>query len=549
MRLRALAPAIVLLLSAACKEKPKPVVFQAVPVEKRSIVVSARATGTVQPDTVVEVKSKASGEILDMKVETGQMVQRGTLLVRVDQRTPRNRLNQTTADLEVAKARLENAEAQRKRSDELFKTQSISTEEHETAVLAVANARAVVVGAQVNAENAKIAMEDTDVLAPITGTVISKSVERGQVISSPTSDVGGGTVLLKMADLNLVQVRTLVDETDIGKIRAGLRATVTVGAYPNQPFQGEVLKIEPLAETVQNVTMFAVQVRIENRNGLLKPGMNADVEIHIGQRDNVLAVPNGALRTQRDVASAATVLGIPNEELQTLLATAQKRRDSLRATLAASTPTTDNAKADTAAKKPAGNTMTLQDGREVTLPPGVTEKQIRDIMAKFRTGERPNHEESALLRQVMGGGQGGGRGGFGGGGGMGGGMGGGGFGGRGQQQSSNFQFGGDYIVFVRKNGTATPIYVRTGLTDLDFSEVVSGITEADSVLVLPSASLVQQQTEAKNRMNQMTGGGGLPGMSSATTTNRPGGATGGAAPGGSPAGGGGARPPAGGNRP
>ena len=118
-----------------------------------------------------------------------------------------------SADLDVAKARFENAESVRKRSDELFKTQSISTEEHEAAVLAVANARAAVVSAQVNLDNAKIQMEDTDVLAPITGTIISKTVERGQVISSPTSDVGGGTVLLKMADLNLVQVRTLVDET------------------------------------------------------------------------------------------------------------------------------------------------------------------------------------------------------------------------------------------------------------------------------------------------------------------------------------------------
>ena len=120
-------------------------------------------------------------------------------------------------------------------------------------------------------------------LAPITGTIIEKTVERGQVISSPTSDVGGGTVLLKMADLNLVQVRTLVDETDIGKIQAGQRATVTVDAYPNRPFEGTVLKIEPQAETEQNVTMFPVLVRIENRNGLLRPGMNAEVEIHVGR--------------------------------------------------------------------------------------------------------------------------------------------------------------------------------------------------------------------------------------------------------------------------
>jgi HlyD family secretion protein len=532
MRIRSLAPLALLLLPAACGKKTEAVVFQAVPVEKRSIVVSARASGTVQPDTVVEVKSKASGEILEMRVETGQTVERGTLLVQVDQRTPRNRLNQAQADLDVAKARFENAEAQRKRSDELFKTQSISTEEHETAVLAVANARAVVVGAQVALENAKIAMEDTDVRAPITGTIISKSVERGQVISSPTSDVGGGTVLLKMADLNLVQVRTLVDETDIGKIRAGLRATVTVGSYPNQPFEGSVLKIEPLAETVQNVTMFAVQVRIENRNGLLKPGMNADVEVHIGQRDSVLAVPNAALRTPRDVNSAAQVLGIDAERLKTLLADAEKRRDSMRTTLAAQTPSRDTVKVDTIAKRPSGNTMTTPDGRQVPLPEGVTEAEARALMQKRFGGGQLTAAESATLQKIMqafragGGGRG-----FGGGNGRRGASGGG----------TDFQFGGNYIVFVRKNGEPVPVYIRTGLTDLDYSEVVSGLTAQDSVLVLPSASLVQQQTDARDRMTRMTGGGAVPGMTSQQPTRS--GTTGTTGTTGAPAGG--TRPPGG----
>ena len=159
--------------------------------------------------------------------------------------------------------------------------------------------------------------------APITGTIIEKSVERGQVISSPTKDVGGGTVLMKMADLNLVQVRTLVDETDIGKIQPGQSATVTVDAFPNRPFHGEVLKIEPQAQTEQNVTMFPVLVRIDNREGLLRPGMNAEVEIHVGEREGVLAVPNAALRTQRDVGSAAQVLGLDPAQVQRELAESQ----------------------------------------------------------------------------------------------------------------------------------------------------------------------------------------------------------------------------------
>lgn len=491
---------LALVVGAGCKRQQAPaVLYQSVPVERRDVVVSARATGTIQPDTVVEVKSKASGEILEMRVETGATVQRGTLLVRVDQRSPRNTLNQAEADLDVVRARLQNAEAQKRRSDELFKSQSITEQEHETAVLSVANARAEVIRAQVAVEEARIAMEDTDVLAPIAGTIIAKNVERGQVISSPTRDVGGGTVLLTMADLGLVQVRTLVDETDIGKIRSGLRATVTVDAYPNQPFHGEVLKIEPQAETLQNVTMFPVLVRIDNRNGLLKPGMNADVELHIGRRDSVLAIPNAALRTQRDVGSAATVLGISNEDLQSMLTEARQAAEAAARPAGAARDST----AAPAATQAAANTMTTPDGRTINLPDGVTAEQARAIFRKRFSGETLTAQEQQVMQQLQrsfGGGAGGRAG-----------------GGRGRQAGgggggNDFQFGGDYIVFVLKNGRPTPVMVRTGLTDLDYSEVVRGLSPEDSVLVLPSASLVQQQQEQRTRINQMTGGGGLPGV-------------------------------------
>src|SRR5262249_38425882 len=164
------------------------------------------------PDTTVEVKSKASGEILQLLAETGQLVRRGAPLVRVDPRNARNALAQAEANLDVAKAQLTNATSQKNRSDELYKSQSITEQENEQARLDFANAKAAVVNAQVAVDNAKIQLEDTDVRAPITGTVIEKDVERGAVIASATNNVSGGTTLLKMADLNLVQVNTLVDE-------------------------------------------------------------------------------------------------------------------------------------------------------------------------------------------------------------------------------------------------------------------------------------------------------------------------------------------------
>ncbi len=493
---------LALLALAACKKETPTVVYQAVPAEKRNIVVSAQAAGAIQPDTTVEVKSKASGEILDMMVETGQLVQRGALMVQVDQRTPRNTLAQAEAQLEVARARLKNAASQLTRANELYKSQSITQTEQEKAELDFANAKAEVVSAEVAVENAKIRMADTDVRAPITGTIIEKNVERGQVISSPTSDVGGGTILLKMADLNLVQVKTLVDETDIGKIHAGLRATVTVDAYPNTPFEGEVLKVEPLATTQQNVTMFPVIVRIANRDGRLRPGMNAEVEIHVGQRDSVLAIPNAALRTQRDVASAAQVLGLDPAGIEAQLAAndsaAKARTDTAvgQTSQAAVAPGAGPAPATPAT--PAANTMTTPDGRTITLPPGVTEAQVRAIFAKRMSGKELTDAERATLRQVFAG------------------MGGGRPGGAPRPASNDFQFGGRYIVFVLRNGVPTPVNVRTGLTDLDYSEVMSGVALGDSVLVLPSASMIQSQQEFKQRIGNMTGGG-LPGVRQTTT--------------------------------
>jgi HlyD family secretion protein len=471
-------------LSGACRKAAPPTPYQAIAVEPRDIVVSAQAAGTLQPDTTVEVKSKASGEILQLGAETGQIVKRGAPLVRIDPRNARNALAQAQADLDVAQAKLENATSQKRRSDELFKSQSITQQEHEQSVLDYANAKSEVVRTQVSVDNARIQLEDTDVRAPITGTIIEKDVERGQVIASAVSNVSGGTTLLKMADLNLVQVRTLVDETDIGKIQVGQAATVTVDAYPNRPFDGTVLKIEPQAQTEQNVTVFPVAIRIENREGLLRPGMNTEVEIHVGRRDSVLAVPNAALRTQRDVGSAAQVLGLAPE-------TVQKE-------LAAAAPTSENR---------TGGTSPRTDG----VPPQRADS-LRSPRDSGRTRSAPV-ARSDSGQQRMGAAWRQGR------------------GGAGRRQGS---FGGaasgQYIVFVKRNGQAKPVWIRTGLTDLDYSEVVQGLRRGDSVYVLPSASLVQSQQDMKQRFNQMTGGGAVPGMR--TQTSAPVG--GGAAAGGSP---------------
>jgi HlyD family secretion protein len=438
----------------------------------------------------VDIKSKASGELLEVLVDVGDVVRPGQVLVKVDPRVPYNALRQARADSQVAAAQLTNAEAQKRRSEELWQTKSITETEYEAANLAAANAQAQLIRAERSVEDAQISYEDTEVRARSRGVIIAKNVEVGTVIQSATSNVGGGAVLFQMANLDTVQVRALVDETDIGKIQPDMDVTITVEAYPNRPFRGRVLKVEPQATVNQNVTMFPVLVRIANQDDLLKPGMNAEVEVHIGERRGVLSVANSALRTDQDVGSAAQVLGLAPDAVFQEIADARR--------LASEQQGGEASMGNRSAPDSAGRqTITGPGGREIALPEGVTREQVQGIWARMRSGggfEGLSAEDRAILQRMRP-------------------SGGGGLGGRNGQRSASPSaalFGGNYIVFALREGKPVPVPVRTGLTDLDYSEVMSGLTEGDSVLVLPSASLIASQQEMQARMNRM--GGGIPGI-------------------------------------
>jgi HlyD family secretion protein len=288
---------------------------QTATVERRDLEVRAEAAGAVEPVLVVEVKSKASGEVLRMHVETGDAVERGALLAEIDPRDVRNALSQAEADLAVARATLTTARAQRGRAEELREAQVVTEQEYEAAALDEAQAQAALVKARTNLELARERSGDVTIRAPIAGTIIEKSVEAGQIIASASANVSGGTTLLRMADLSTMQVRALVDEVDIGRLRPGQPARVTVEAHPGRVFEGRVLKIEPQAVVDQTVTAFPVLIAIENPEGLLRPGMNAEVEIALARREGVLTVPSGAVVPVREAPAAAAALGLDPEEV------------------------------------------------------------------------------------------------------------------------------------------------------------------------------------------------------------------------------------------
>ena len=302
------------------KEQVQPTTFyKKENVVPKQLELSIEASGIIEAISSVEIKSKASGEVLFLGAEVGDLVKKGSILGQIDQRTPKNILDQAKSDLEASKVRLDNAKSQFERGKELHANASISDKDFEAIEESYAQAKSTLVRSEVTFENAKIALDDTIVRSPVEGTIISRPVEVGQVISSPTSAVGGGTILMTMADLSKVRVRALVDEIYVGKVSIGQVFSIKVAAYRDKEFFGIVSKIEPQARIEQNVTTFPVLIDIENDENLLLLGMNTDVVIEVLNKEVSLSTPTMSLRTRKDIYSAAGILNIPKNKVDNFL--------------------------------------------------------------------------------------------------------------------------------------------------------------------------------------------------------------------------------------
>lgn len=536
---------IVLALAAfavvACsKEKKNQLTIPLAAIVRQTIVVDAQATGVVEPINVIEVKAKSSGQIIAMPVETGTYVKTGDLLIQLDTRDTRNSYAQAKADLDAALIRARVSKTARDRASQLFKERIITSAENEAAEVEYANAQATVLRNRAALDLRAQSLEEATVRAPVSGTVIDKPVSIGQVIASGTGTFGGGTTILKMADLTKVRVRTLVNETDIGKVRAGLPATVTVDAFPDRPFTGTVEKIEPQATIQQAVTMFPVLVSIDNVGGLLMPGMNGEVSIEVERRDNALAVSNDAVRSPNEIVSVATMLGLNPDSVRAQLAAQGGRGGSQRGQAGAQGAqqgTQRGALQGGAVASPASQTggfnlpeVTDKQCQQVTATlakhPDVQTK-IAGLRTKMRNGELDREAMQAESQKIYSAAgvdaavaracsfrQRGGT-----------------------QNAQGTQSGGlggqrgggrRGMVFVVSKGKYTPKVVRLGVSNFDVSEVISGLNEGDSVAILNVAAMQARQQEEMNRVRERSG---VPGMQRPQTQTG-GGGQGGARPGG-----------------
>ena len=307
-RSRAAAASLLFVMACGTPEADEVPSLQTAAVFRGDLMITAEATGSVEPIRTVEVTSRASGEILRLYVDTGDQIEPGDLLAEVDPRDVRNGADQANADIEVARARMGIAEAQVERSRELLRLGVVSPQEHESSTLEFANAQAALVKAETNSQLAQLRLQDVTIRAPSFGTILEKNVEEGQVIQSSGQNVSSGTTLLVMADLDMIQVRTFVNEGDLGEITEGMKTSVMVDAYPNRTFDGIVDQIEPQAVVQSGATLFPLIVRLDNRSRLLKPGMNTAVEIQTGEARGVLLIPNSSVVMLQDAEPAALAL-------------------------------------------------------------------------------------------------------------------------------------------------------------------------------------------------------------------------------------------------
>lgn len=529
-------------LVACSKEKKNDLTIPLAAIDRQTIIVDAQATGVVEPINVIEVKAKSSGQIIAMPVETGSYVKTGDLLIQLDTRDTRNSYAQAKADLDAALIRARVSRTARERASQLFKERIITSAENEAAEVEYANAQATVLRNRAALDLRAQALEEATVRAPVSGTVIEKPVSIGQVIASGTGTFGGGTTILKMADLTKVRVRTLVNETDIGKVRAGLPATVTVDAFPDRPFTGTVEKIEPQATIQQAVTMFPVLVSIDNVGGLLMPGMNGEVSIEVERRDNALAVSNDAVRSPNEIVSVATMLGLDPDSVRAQLAAQGGGRGGFQrgqragggqqggAVVApASQAGATGQESGRAAGRQGGPNLpevTDQQCQQVTAllakkPEAV--KQLADLRTRMANGELDRQAVQAETRKIYSaagvdpndaracnsrerGGQ------------------------RARQRAGGtgapaagaaqnaqagtqgaMQRGGGRrgMVFIVNNGKYSPKSVRLGVSNFDVSEVISGLSEGDTVAILNVAAMQARQQEDMDRIRSRVG---VPGM-------------------------------------
>jgi HlyD family secretion protein len=305
------------------QSKTDAVTYKTAKIERGNLQATVSASGAVNPVTQVSVGTQISGQIKELYVDFNSEVKAGQLIALIDPETFEYRLRQAQADVDAAKAALmiqqaglskakvdaEDAARDAERKRQLVDKQFIAQSEADKAV-AVSRSlveSVKVVEAQIKSAQATVAQRDaayaqaridlarTKITSPVSGIVIKRAIEKGQTVAASLQSPELFVIAQNLRDM---QVDASIDESDVGRIRQGQKATFTVDAFPGQTFEGEVNQVRKAAQSVANVVTYIAVVGFSNTDGRLLPGMTANVRVVTDSREAVLKIPNSALRVK-----------------------------------------------------------------------------------------------------------------------------------------------------------------------------------------------------------------------------------------------------------
>jgi HlyD family secretion protein len=262
-------------------------------VEKGDISQTVSANGTINPVTLVSVGTQVSGTVKKLYVDFNSRVEKGQILLELDDALLAAQQKQSLANVQNAEASLELATANEARMRSLFAQEYVSRQELDSAVQAKKSAGAQLQLAQATVEKDRANLAYSVIRSPVSGVVIDRSVDVGQTVAASLQT----PTLFKIAqDLSRMQIDANFAEADIGNIRVGQTVRFTVDAFPNRSFKGVVKLIRLNPTTVSNVVTYDVVINVDNPEQILFPGMTAYVSIAVAERKDALLVPNAALR-------------------------------------------------------------------------------------------------------------------------------------------------------------------------------------------------------------------------------------------------------------
>ncbi len=283
--------------------------FRTAKVERGEMLPTIGATGTIEPEEVVDIGAQVAGKIIELKVDYGTPVEKDAVLALIDPTKYKAAYEQSSASVALARANLEQAKATQhkterdeKRAADLLKTNAIAQADYDSAeaayLVAKANvgvAEASITAAEAQQRSVRTDLEYTTITSPEKGVIVDRRVNVGQTV---VAALNTPSLFLLAKDLSRLQIWASVNEADIGRIKKGLKATFTVDAFPNKVFEGFVSQVRLNATMTQNVVTYTVVVTTENKDkdSWLLPYLTANLNFEIERHEDVLKVPNAALR-------------------------------------------------------------------------------------------------------------------------------------------------------------------------------------------------------------------------------------------------------------